>query len=45
LEDLNDFMNARKNYELALSHVGWLPDNGYGNLIKAGIKNGFERVK
>jgi rifampin ADP-ribosylating transferase len=45
LEDLNDFTNARKNYELALSHVGRLPDNGYGNLIKAGIMNGIERVK
>jgi tetratricopeptide (TPR) repeat protein len=45
LEDLNDFANARKNYELALSHVGQLPDNGYGNLIKAGIMKGIERVK
>ena len=44
-EDLNDFTNARKNYELALSHVGLLPDNGYRNLIKAGIMNGIERVK
>lgn len=45
LEDLTDFTNARKNYELALSHVSRLPDNGYGNLMKAGIMNGIERVK
>jgi tetratricopeptide (TPR) repeat protein len=44
-EDLNDFTNAGINYELALSHVGLLPDNGYRNLIKAGIMNGIERVK
>jgi tetratricopeptide (TPR) repeat protein len=44
-EDLNDFANARKNYELALSYVGRLPDSGYGNLIKAGILNGIERVR
>ena len=44
-EDLRDFTNARKNYQLALSHAGWLPDNGYGNLIRTGIMNGIERVK
>jgi hypothetical protein len=37
--------DARKNYALALSHVDLLPENGYGNLIKAGIMNGIERVK
>jgi tetratricopeptide (TPR) repeat protein len=44
-EDLNDFTNAKKNYQLALSHVSLLPNDGYGNLIKAGIMNGIERVK
>jgi rifampin ADP-ribosylating transferase len=44
-EDLKDFTNARRNYQLALSHVDRLPDSGYGNLIKAGIMNGIERVK
>ena len=43
-EDLGDFDNARKNYRLALSHTGLLPDNGYGNMIKAGIMNGLSRV-
>lgn len=44
-EDLNDFDNARKNYQLGLSFTDLLPDNGYGNMIKVGIKNGIERVK
>ena len=44
-EDLNDFDNARKNYQLALSFTNLLPDSGYGNMIKGGIMNGIERVK
>lgn len=44
-EDLNDFDNARKNYQLGLSYTNLLPDNGYGNMIKAGIMNGIERIK
>lgn len=44
-EDLNDFVNARSNYQLALSFIDQLPDNGYGYMIKDGIKNGMERVK
>jgi rifampin ADP-ribosylating transferase len=44
-EDLNDFDNAKKNYQLALSFTNLLPDNGYGNMIKGGIMNGIERVK
>jgi tetratricopeptide (TPR) repeat protein len=43
-EDLNDFDNARKNYQLALSFTNLLPDSGYGNMIKGGIMNGIERV-
>jgi len=43
-EDLNDFTNARENYQSALCHIALLPDNGYGNLIKAGILNGLKRV-
>ena len=43
-EDLNDFDNAKRNYELALSFSNLLPDNGYGNMIKDGITNGIERV-
>jgi len=44
-EDLNDFDNAQKNYDLALSFSTLLPDNGYGKMIKGGILNGIERVK
>ena len=43
-EDLKDFDNAKKNYELALSFSNLLPDDGYGNMIKAGINKGIERV-
>src|SRR5690606_13396544 len=43
-EDLNDFQNARINYKLALTFSNLLPDNGYGNMIKGGIKNGIDRV-
>jgi rifampin ADP-ribosylating transferase len=43
-EDLNDLDNAKKNYDLALLFANVLPDNGYGNMIKGGIKNGIERV-
>ncbi|MEC3880235.1 tetratricopeptide repeat protein [Parapedobacter sp. 10938] len=44
-EDLNDFDNAIKNYQIALSFTKLLPDNGYGNMIKGGIMDGIERVK
>jgi tetratricopeptide (TPR) repeat protein len=43
-EDLNDLYNAMKNYQLALSFIGLLPDNGYGNMLKGGINNGIKRV-
>ncbi len=44
-EDLNDFAKANENYQLALSFTTVLPDDGYGNMIRAGINNGIERVK
>ena len=43
-EDLNDFENAKKNYQLALSFSKALPDDGYGNMIRSGIENGIERT-
>ncbi len=43
-EDLNDFDNARKNFDLALSFANLLPDNGYGNMIKGGILKGLDRL-
>ena len=44
-EDLDDFDNARKNYQSALSFIKYLPNNEYSNMIKGGIINGIERVK
>lgn len=44
-EDLSDFENAKSNYRAAFSFTNFLPDNGYGNMIKAGINNGLDRVK
>ena len=43
-EDLNDFDNARKNFDLALSFANLLPDDGYGNMVKGGILKGLERL-
>lgn len=43
-EDLSDFGNAKRNYELALSFTNLLSDDGYGHMIKSGITNGIERV-
>lgn len=44
-EDLKDFEKATENYQLALSYVKYLSNDGYGNMIKSGILNGIERVK
>lgn len=43
-EDLGDRSKARQNYELALSYSQFLPDDGYGKMIKGGIINGLDRV-
>ncbi|HVS91212.1 MAG TPA: hypothetical protein VHE59_04210 [Mucilaginibacter sp.] len=43
-EDLHDAGNAMKNYELALEYAQFLPQDGYGNMIRAGIENGIKRV-
>src|SRR5205823_9088 len=43
-EDLNDFDNAKSNYQAAFSFATFLPDNGYGNMIKKGIINGLQRT-
>ncbi|HEY1040139.1 MAG TPA: rRNA adenine methyltransferase [Bacteroidia bacterium] len=43
-EDLEDFSNARINYDLAKSFTHVLPDDGYAQMIKAGIDNGIKRV-
>lgn len=43
-EDLNDFKNANSNYHLAQSYFDYLPNDGYGNMIKNGIISGIQRV-
>ncbi len=43
-EDLNDFDKAEKSYAIADSFTGFLPDDGYGKMIKGGIANGIERI-
>jgi rifampin ADP-ribosylating transferase len=43
-EDLHDVGNARLNYQEALSYTGFLPNDGYGNMIRSGIEKGLERV-
>lgn len=43
-EDMDDHDNARKNLDLALSFADRLPNDGYGNMIKAGIINGIKRL-
>jgi rifampin ADP-ribosylating transferase len=44
-EDLHDFDNAKSNYQAAFSFTTFLPDNGYGNMIKVGINKGLDRIK
>ena len=43
-EDLNDYDNAKSNYMAAFSFATYLPDNGYGNMIKVGIDKGLNRT-
>lgn len=43
-EDMNDFVSALNNYRLAESYSGFLQNDGYGSMIKTGIRNGIERV-
>jgi hypothetical protein len=43
-EDLKDFDGAEKNYLLAFSFTDYLDDDGYGRMIKSGIKNGLARL-
>jgi rifampin ADP-ribosylating transferase len=43
-EDLHDRQNAKENYEAALSLADFLPGDGYGNMIRAGIGQALERI-
>jgi tetratricopeptide (TPR) repeat protein len=44
-EDLQDFAKANDNYVLALNFTTFLPNDGYGDMIRAGINSGINRVK
>ena len=44
LEDLKEFGKAKENYQSALLFSKMLPEDGYGNMIRSGIRNGIERV-
>lgn len=43
-EDLNDFELARVFYLKGYDHLGFLPDDGYGKMIRSGIISGIERI-
>ncbi|HEV8083143.1 MAG TPA: rRNA adenine methyltransferase [Chitinophagaceae bacterium] len=43
-EDLKDFNKATENFKLAQIYTDNLHNDGYGNMIKSGIKNGIERT-
>jgi len=43
-EDLNDIEKARTHYALASSYTNFLADDGYANMIKAGVEKGLQRV-
>lgn len=44
-EDLKDFVKANENYQAALGYVIFLPNDGYGDMIRTGIANGIARIK
>jgi tetratricopeptide (TPR) repeat protein len=44
-EDMKDFVKALENYQLASNFTTCLPDDGFGNMLKAGIANGLERLQ
>ena len=43
-EDLRDQDKAKENYLAALSFIDWLPDDGYGNMIRAGITKALGEI-
>ncbi|HVX52805.1 MAG TPA: hypothetical protein VHB48_21775, partial [Chitinophagaceae bacterium] len=44
-EDLGNKQEALRHYKLASSFEHLLADDGYGSMIKAGIKKGLQRVQ
>jgi len=43
-EDMNDHDNASINYQHALFYENNLPEDGYGQMIRSGIRNGLKRI-
>jgi len=43
-EDLNNFELARSYFLRAHSYINFLPNDGYGKMIKSGIVAGIERM-
>jgi hypothetical protein len=43
-EDLGDIDQAKTNYRSASASAAFLPDDGYGTMIKKGIANGLQRT-
>ncbi len=43
-EDLHDFDNAKSSYQAAFYYSSFLPGDQYGNMIKAGILYGLDRI-
>ena len=44
-EDLNDFALAKLHYEKALAACSSLATDSYGNMIRAGVLKGIDRVR
>ena len=44
-EDLKAFNRAEWYYEQAHAHLDFLPDDGYGNMIRSGVLAGLGRIK
>lgn len=44
-EELADFIRAKENYERAYAHIDFLPENGYGKMIRSGILSALQRIK
>jgi len=43
-EDLEAFPQAETHYKLAYDHLDFLPDDGYGQMIRSGVLAGIERM-
>ncbi len=42
-EDMGDHAAAKQNYLTAKNYIAYLPDDGYGRMIAAGVEAGIKR--